>query len=169
MVKISLVYGEGKGKTTNAMGKMYFYNSKRKEIVVIQFLKTGKNCGECEYFKKFDNVRWFCIGEECFYTDSSDKEYFMKIIEKGIEKLMLSLKKQRTDILFLDELGITLFFNLTDWNTVTDAFKFVNEEVFITGRKVPNEIRKKAHKLVYVEEKKHPYNSGIAARLGIDY
>ena len=169
MVKISMIYGEGKGKTTNAIGAMHFLNLEKKKIVVVQFLKTGKNCGECEFLKKYDNFRWFCIGDESFFTDKSDKEYFSKIIERGIQDLKFSLKEQRTDILFLDELGMVLFFNLIDWNTMVNTFKYVNEGIIITGRKIPIEIRKKAHKLIYIQEKKHPYRKGITARLGIDY
>ena len=51
MVKITLITGEGKGKTTLSIGSIFQKQREGKSILVAQFLKTGVNCGECTYFE----------------------------------------------------------------------------------------------------------------------
>ena len=169
MVELTMIYGEGKGKTTYALGYIYFQSLLKKETTVAQFLKTGKNCGECIFFEKNNLVNWFNFGKEEFFTKRSNKNDFRAHITLGIKELKSSLEINNSDILLLDELGVVLFFKLLKWRKIQELFKFINEEIIITGRKIPRNIRKKATKLIYVSEEKHPYNKGIEAREGIDF
>jgi len=168
MVKLTVIYGEGRGKTSLSIGYGYLQEAEKKKVTVVQFLKTGNNCGECYFFKNYDNIRWFCFGREGFFTGENKKEY-INIIEKGFQNLFESLKDNPTDLLLLDELGMALEFELVNFNKIKELFSFVNEEIIVTGRNVPLAVREKAHKIIKIEEKKHPYNQGITARKGIDF
>ncbi|MCG3220321.1 MAG: cob(I)yrinic acid a,c-diamide adenosyltransferase [Candidatus Heimdallarchaeota archaeon] len=169
MVRLTIIYGEGKGKTTYSLGHIYLQSLLKKEITVAQFLKTGKNCGECYFFKEYDAIEWFYFGKEEFFTKTSNRRDFRNSIKIGIQKLKDSFEINKRNILLLDELGVALFFKLVRWKEIQTLFKFITEEIIITGRKIPLNIRKKADNLIYVDEKKHPYNKGIEARKGIDF
>ncbi len=168
MVGITVIYGEGRGKTTSVIGYSYLQEAKNKKLTVAQFLKTGKNCGECYFFENNRKIRWFFLGKEEFFTGINKEEY-ISIIEEGLHILFESLKENNTDFLILDELGMALEFELVKFSEIKKLFPFVNEEIIITGRIVPSEILEKANKQIHIEEKKHPYNKGVIARIGIDY
>jgi cob(I)alamin adenosyltransferase len=169
MVKLTMIYGDGKGKTTKSLGHIYFEAIQNKEIVVAQFLKTGKNCGECIFFKKFEKISWFFLGKEEFFTDRSNRKDFEKSISSGIQDLEGFLERSNPNVLLLDELGMALFFDLVKWDKIWKLCKFVKEDIIVTGRKIPQNIRENADILVCIEEKKHPYNKGIKAREGIEF
>ncbi len=168
MTSLTVIYGNGRGKTSAAIGYLYRKITEEKTIIVAQFLKTGKSCGECNFFESFHNVMWYCYGKKEFYHEENKKE-FQGMIETGYQQLKGVVSKGRVDILILDEVGIALFFNLIKWEEIEDLFQFVNEEVIITGRKVPDIALRDASTSIYVKEIKHPYNVGIQARQGIDY
>ena len=169
MVKFTAIYGTGKGKTTNSLGFIYSQSLLNKKITVAQFLKTGKNCGECTFFEEKEKIKWFYYGKDEFFTKKSNKREFKKLIRKGIRELHGYLKNNAIDILLLDELGIVLSFNLAKWRYIQRFSKYINEEIIITGRELPLDIRKKSEKVICIKEKKHPYNIGIKARKGIDF
>ena len=168
MTSLTVIYGDGRGKTSSAIGYLYRKITKEKNIIVAQFLKTGKNCGECNFFESFPNVMWFCFGKKEFYHEENRKE-FQEIIEVGYQQLKETIIHGKVDVLILDEVGIALFFNLIDWREIEDLFQFVKEEVIITGRKIPDIALLDANTSIYVKEIKHPYKTGIQARQGIDY
>ena len=168
MTSLTAIYGDGRGKTSAVIGYLYRKSTEEKNIIVAQFLKTGKNCGECNFFESFPNVMWYCFGKKEFYHEENKNE-FLEIIETGYQQLKKDIINRRVDILILDEVGIALFFNLIKWGEIEDLFQFVKEEVIITGRKIPDIALQNASTSIFVKEIKHPYNVGIQARQGIDY
>ena len=168
MISLTVIYGDGRGKTSAAIGYLYRKSAEEKSIIVAQFLKTGKNCGECNFFESFPNVKWYCFGKKEFYHEKNKKE-FQEIIEAGYQQLKDVVINKRTDILILDEVGIALFFDLIKWGEIEDLFQFVKEEVIITGRKIPDIAFQNASTSIFVKGLKHPYNVGVQARQGIDY
>ena len=168
MTSLTAIYGDGRGKTSTTIGYLYRKSNEEKTIIVAQFLKTGNNCGECNFFESFPNVMWYCFGKKEFYLEKNKKE-FLEIIETGYQQLKDDLINRRVDILILDEVGIALFFNLIKWEEIEDLFQFVKEEVIITGRKIPDIALQNASTSIFVKEIKHPYNVGTQARQGIDY
>ena len=63
MIVLETIHGTGRGKTTNAIGRIFSAFMKKKKIFVIQFLKSGKECGECSFFNAFAETKWFSIGK----------------------------------------------------------------------------------------------------------
>ena len=169
MAKVVLIQGEGRGKTTNAIGYISQQQTLGKDIVVAQFLKTGKNCGECKFFENRRNIRWIYCGREEFYISENQKEEFSQLMKEGIKKLKEELRRKNTDILLLDELGVVLSFEMLLWTEVIEVFSYVKEVIIITGRKIPASVIAKADEVVMIKEIKHPYEKGIQARIGIEY
>ena len=69
MIVLETIHGTGRGKTTNAIGRIFSAFMKKKKIFVIQFLKSGKECGECSFFNAFAETKWFSIGEKGVFYD----------------------------------------------------------------------------------------------------
>ncbi|MHA1344804.1 MAG: cob(I)yrinic acid a,c-diamide adenosyltransferase [Candidatus Heimdallarchaeaceae archaeon] len=168
MTSLTAIYGDGRGKTSAAIGYLYRKVTEEKTIIVAQFLKTGRNCGECNFFEVFPNIMWYCFGKKEFYQEKNKKE-FQKTIETGFQQLKEVVINEKADVLILDEVGIALFFGLIGWEEIENLFQFVKEEVIITGRKIPEIAFRDANISIYVKEIKHPYNVGIQARKGIDF
>ncbi len=169
MVRFTLITGEGKGKTTLSMGTIFRKQREGKSILVVQFLKTGVNCGECVFFEDKEGIRWVTFGKEEFFHSETQKEEYSILMSNSIDFLEETLKSTNVDVLLLDEAGIALYFELLSWEQLERIFHYVTEDIFLTGRKFPEEIKLKADTIVEVGEIKHPYTKGIEARKGIDF
>lgn len=170
MIVLETIYGTGRGKTTNATGRIFSALMKKKKIFVIQFLKSGTECGECSFFNSFAGYKWFNIGEEgVFYDFSKENKELKLLIKRELAKIIETLRLESIDVLLLDELGIALFYNLIDWGMIVPIFEYVKEKVIITGRKMPIWLLEKSVKSLEIREIKHPYETGIKARRGIDF
>ena len=167
MPHITLIFGSGRGKTTAAMGKIISHLQDKKHIIVTQFLKSGKDCGECTALNRHPNIRWITLGTDSFFYPNSNKNAISKIIKKGIDKLSKLLLKEQTDVLVLDELAIALYFNLVSWEKISPLIQNVSTEVIITGRNPPRFFIELADSLITITEVKHPFQKGILARKGI--
>ncbi len=171
MRDIICIYGDGRGKTTNAIGRLMLELNNNKKALVIQFLKTGKDCGECNFFQNIPKVNWICFGKNHFYDPNNDYEEFHLLIQKALESIKSEINQEKPDLLLLDELGIILHFNLI---TLKDFYSLLeclsrHAKIIITGRKMPKELKTRAKTLVFIEEKKHPFQKKIIARKGYDY
>jgi len=169
MVRFTLITGEGKGKTTLSIGIVFQKKREGKSILVAQFLKTGLNCGECEFFKNKDNLRWFTFGKEEFFQSKKQKEEYSILMNNSIKILEKTLENTNVDVLLLDEIGIALYFELLTWEKLEGIFYYAIEDIVLTGRRFPEEIKFKADKIIKIGEVKHPYNKGVKARKGIDF
>lgn len=169
MNNITLISGEGKGKTTSAFGYLLTQLNKEKSVVIVQFLKTGKKCGECNFLRNKERTSFIFIGQTEFYVPDERKNEYIELIKNGLSVLHKRLREEKTDILLLDELCITLSYDLVKWEEIKPFFSYVNDEIIITGRNFPLSIEKEANTLILVEEKKHPFSTGLKARKGIEY
>ena len=169
MPKISLILGDGRGKTSTAIGHSYLRSLKDKKITIVQFLKTGKECGECNYLSKNSQIQWFHFGKKEFYVSENQKEEFRELINQGLLELTVNLNQTNIDILVLDELGVTIKYGLLSWTDLEEIIKGIKEEIIITGRTAPSFMRSIADEIIFFREIKHPFKEGILARKGIDF
>ena len=168
MKNLAAIFGEGRGKTSCAMGRLYRKLTEDKTILVAQFLKTGNNCGECNFFSSYENITWLCFGKNEFYKREK-KEEFSSLMREGIEEIINIISTKHIDTLLLDEIGMALYFDLVNWDEIEKILSFVKEEIIITGRIIPEEIKQRFNENILIEEIKHPYQQNIKARQGIDY
>ena len=168
MTTLTSISGDGRGKTSLVMGHLYQKFTPELSVLVAQFLKTGTNCGECQFFKTYKNINWLYFGKEEFYHNEKRDE-FSEIIQEGIKQVKEIVMTTQIDILILDEIGVALFFELINWEEVAGVLRFVKDETIITGRKIPKNVLQQTNNRIIINEIKHPYTSGIQARKGIDY
>ena len=161
--------GNGKGKTTAALGLALRAVCAGKKVFFGQFVK-GMAYSELACVKYLDNLEIEQFGRGCFiYGDPGEED--IAAARKGLERLGKILKSGEYDIVVLDELNIALYFKLF---TVKEAVTMINEraknvEVIITGRNAPQEIVDRADLVTDMTEIKHYYTNGVEARKGIEF
>jgi cob(I)alamin adenosyltransferase len=160
--------GNGKGKTTAALGLSLRAVCAGKKVFFGQFVKGMKYCEvKCTDF--VPNIEFEQFGEDCFIRDDPTKED-IKRAEAGLEKIRLILEEGNYDVVVLDELNIALLYNLLK---VEDVIKIIKNraphiEVIITGRYAPKELVEFADLVTDMKEVKHYYQMGVLSRSGID-
>ena len=177
MVKDGLVIvytGNGKGKTTAALGlalRAVGYNHK---ICMIQFIKGSWHYGEMDSSKRlepeFDLV---AVGKGFvgIIDDKSPKEEHEKIAHEAVRISKEKIQSGVYDIVILDEVNYAVNLGLID---VKDVLELINLKppslnLVLTGNYAKNEIIDAADLVTEMKEIKHPFKSGIKAKKGIDF
>jgi cob(I)alamin adenosyltransferase len=170
-----IVYtGNGKGKTTAALGMCVRAIGYDWSICVIQFVKGSWKYGELEGIKRLEpNVEFHVIGEGFvgIVDDDKDFEIHRAAAEKGIELAMDKLSSGKYQLVVLDELNVALDL----WLVSREAVRAVlnargdKQNLVITGRKAADWVMEAADLVTEMTEIKHPYQKGVMAQRGIDW
>ncbi len=169
---VHIYTGDGKGKTTTAIGLGVRAAGSGMKVLMIQFCK-GSTSGEefsleklkpgfelCKD-KQFDKFIWQLTPEEKEQLCEATSHLFDNSIEQA----------QNKDMLILDEIMAAITTGLIDIKRVSDFIKNKPSqlEVVMTGRNAPDELIKLADYVSEINAVKHPMNAGIKARKGIEY
>ncbi len=167
---IHIYTGEGKGKTTAAMGLTLRAVGREASVCLVQFMKSSET-GELLSLAKFPRVTISRSSEKLgfsFHLDEEGKEK-LKAINNG---LLTSAIKQagKYDLLILDEVICAYTFGFLDKDLLCRFLetKPKNLEVVLTGRGAPDELIALADYVSEIRKVKHPYDRKIAARYGIE-
>ena len=169
-----IYYGDGKGKTTAALGLALRAAGCGKAVVIVQFLKDW-NCGELSSLALLPNVTIFRgkASGGVFVRDMSEeqKAETKNIHDDNLRKALELQKNGLCDLLILDEaidaykLGVLdagLFESLLDEKP--DALELV-----VTGHDADARLLEWADYVTEMVKRKHPYDLGVAARRGIEF
>lgn len=170
---IHIYCGNGKGKTTAAMGLGIRAAGCKKKVLLTQFLKSNKT-GELnsieklkEYFHFIPGVpvgkfSWNMNDEEKANAKIEHTERFKVITQKAID--------EKYDILILDELVATINLDFIPVSLVLDFLKNkpTGLEVVMTGRDPKSELIEIADYVSEINAIKHPFEKGIPSRVGIE-
>ena len=184
-VKMIIIFtGNGKGKTSAALGVAFRALGYGKKVIFAQFLK-GLETGEVKAAEKFRrNLFFYLEGNKEFLTKSKErkgeklmlktriiKEADKKKVRKFLEKIIEESKKKRPFLLILDEINICLQMGLVDLSFFLSKLKEVSKEtnIIITGRQAPEELIKVADLVTEMKEVKHYFQKGRLAMKGIDF
>ncbi len=170
-----IVYtGDGKGKTTAALGmcvRAVGYNWK---ICLIQFVKGSWKYGELKGLKRLEpNVELHVIGEG-FVGIVDDKKEFTEHREtarRGVELAIAKIKSGEYQLVICDELNVAHHLGLVtdeELHAIVDARQEM-QNLVITGRDASQWLMEQAHLVTEMKEIKHPYRQGILAQKGIDW
>ncbi|SHJ86780.1 cob(I)alamin adenosyltransferase [Tangfeifania diversioriginum] len=167
---IHVYTGNGKGKTTAALGLALRAVGAGKKVFFAQFVK-GKIYSEIEAIKKFVpgiTIKQFGLG--CFIVEKpTDAD--IQAARKGLTEVADILKSEKYDVVVLDEATIALYYQLFSIDEFLDVLKNKNPktEVVVTGRYAPQELIKLADLVTEMKEVKHYYTKGVEARKGIEF
>ncbi len=170
-----IVYtGNGKGKTTAALGMCIRAIGYGWKVCVIQFVKGSWKYGELEGIKRLaPEVELRVVGEGFvgIIDDQKDFEVHCKAARDGLEEAGKILTSGKFPLVILDELNVALDLGLVTPEAVREllALKSDRQHLVITGRGAPDWLIEMADLVTEMREIKHPYQKGILAQKGVDW
>jgi cob(I)alamin adenosyltransferase len=159
--------GDGKGKTSAALGMLVRSLGHGFKCAVVQFIK-GR--GTAESLLKSPVLRWDKVGQG-FTWDTQSREQDTKCARDGWELVLRHLADPDLKFLLLDELNIVLSYEYLPVAEVIEALRGKRDDmhVVITGRGAPPELIDIADLVTEMKEIKHPFKQGIRAQPGIEF
>ena len=173
---IQVYTGDGKGKTTAAMGLALRALGQGKTVDITMFTKGGDNYGEVKAFNKLQpelrkNLTLNQAGLDRIVYTSNETENDRIIMQKGWENAKKVINSGKTDIVILDEMNIAIDLKMIDEKDVIETLKNKpkNVEVVLTGRNAHQAVIDIADLVSNIQPIKHYWNKGVQAREGIEY
>ena len=163
--------GDGKGKSSSAFGVACRALGWQHQVGVVQFIKGTWKTGEREFFKQFpEQLTWETMGEG-FTWDTQDRDRDITAAEAAFDKARSMMSGGNFDLIVLDEINIALRYDYLDIDEVIAALneRSNRSSVILTGRDAKSELIEMADLVSEMKEIKHPFQSGIKARQGIDF
>lgn len=161
--------GDGKGKTTAAIGLAIRMSGYDKHILFAQFLK-GSHTGELNTLEKIYNIEILRCNRQYGFFESmtdNDKDKITKNHNDNLEHIIKNANKY--DMIILDEVLDAYNYNLADKSIIEKIVNTYTGELVITGRNPDEFFLKCADYVSEIRKQKHPYDKGIIARAGIEY
>ncbi len=165
--------GDGKGKTTAAIGVIVRAAGRGLKCCMIQFMKSKTDrYGEHESLEKL-GVEIHTMGDG-FTWDTNDKSQDIKTSEETWALCVEKMRSEEYELLVFDELVYVLDYKFLDLKMVLDEIKAVREKqphlhIIATGRNAPPELIEAADLVTEMKEIKHPFHVGIYAQQGIEF
>jgi cob(I)alamin adenosyltransferase len=168
---VQVYTGNGKGKTTAALGLAFRAMGCGLKTYIGQFMK-GQKCSELDAaIVVSDYVTIEQYGKTGFTRDKEHPDaQEMRNAKAGLTKARKAMLSGKYDIIVLDEINTAHFFHLI---TIEEMLELVKNkpdgvELVFTGRYAPQEVIKAADLVTEMVEIKHYYNKGILSRKGIE-
>ena len=170
-----LVYtGDGKGKTTAALGTVLRAIGYGLRVYMLQFIKGSWHYGEldgAELLKEYFTIERMGKGFYKIVDDNLPEEEHKKAAEAAADHAIEVLQSQKYDLVILDEINVAIMTELLPVERVLDIIeaKPKNCHLILTGRGAPQEVMNAADLVTEMREIKHPYQKGKLAQKGIDF
>jgi cob(I)alamin adenosyltransferase len=174
---IHIYTGEGKGKTTAALGLALRAAGHGWRTYVGQFMK-GRAYGELEGARMLgadaEGRPWLTIvryGHPAFLRAGEVTPEDVRLAQQGLAKASEAMCSSAYQLVILDEVNVALYFDLI---STTDVLALIDRkpgpvELVLTGRRVPDQILTRADYVTDMREIRHPYQRGVQAREGIEF
>lgn len=162
--------GDGKGKTTAAMGTVLRSLARGWPVCVVQFVKSGKwHSGEVKVLSDL-GVAWHVVGDG-FSWDSPDLERSAGLARDGWQVAKAAITSDEYRLVLLDEITYPINWRWIDEADVvaTIVARPPKVNVILTGRDAPEPLVEIADTVSEVRKIKHAYDAGIRIAKGIDY
>lgn len=168
---IQVYTGNGKGKTTAAIGQAVRAAGSGLKTYIAQFMKEYPY-SEVESLKSLSDyitIEQFCGDEFVYRKQLPDKAEIDKA-RRGLLKAKAKMLSGNFNIIILDEICVSVYFGLfTDEEVMTFIkLKPDNVELILTGRYCPDKIIERADLVTEMKEIKHYYQDGVLSRKGIE-
>ena len=167
--------GDGKGKTTAALGLALRAWGSGLRVLILQFIKGGQRYGELDAIKALKNVRDTIEVRQCGLgftrRDESRKAEHIAAAKEAVREAEREIVSGAWDLIILDEINYAVKFGLLE---TEDVLHLVNEKpqdlhLVLTGRDAQPEIIDAADLVTEMKLVKHPFERGIKAQKGIEF
>ncbi|MBS3091542.1 cob(I)yrinic acid a,c-diamide adenosyltransferase [Candidatus Pacearchaeota archaeon] len=176
---VQIFYGNGKGKTTSALGTALRASGNGYSVHLVQFMKNGASSlkedqipGEIKALSKFPTFTYKRFGLGDWYKRGKNDEAHKLNVKETYDYLLNSVNNNNYDIIIADEILYAVQLGLLEEEKVIDLIKNKpkNKELILTGSHIPLlNIFQLADLVTEIKKIKHPYDSGIIARKGLEY
>ncbi len=168
---VQVYTGDGKGKTTAALGLALRAVGHGLRVYMIQFMKGSENYGELKAAKELPGFVIEQSGRDTFVDKKHPAAEDVELAKAGLEKARRAIEGGEYDVVILDEINVALDFGLVSLDDVRRLIEEKPEslELVLTGRSAHPEIVKLADLVSEVLNIRHHYDAGIEAREGIEY
>jgi cob(I)alamin adenosyltransferase len=167
--------GNGKGKTTSALGQALRVVGQRGKAIIIQFIKS-KNwpTGEEKALKVFGKKLHLIKGGRGFVGIMGDKLPFLvhkKAAKETLKRARKEILSKKYNLVVLDEINVALSLKLLSLSEVLKLLKSTpkNVDLILTGRGAPQELIRRADVVTNFQEIKHPFQKGVLGKRGVEY
>ncbi len=172
-----VITGDGKGKTTSALGialRAYGYGMK---VCIIHFIKGDIHSGEFDAIKKLSSLspiieeHFAGVGFYKIMGDDKDPTEHIEAAGLGMELAFDKMNSGDYDILILDEINVAVQLELVDVEKVIGLIKTKPDlmHLVLTGRNAHEKVIDLADTVTELKEVKHAMSKGIEPQPGIDY
>ena len=173
---IQVYTGDGKGKTTASLGLAMRALGRCWKVLIVMFTKGGNDYGELNSFTELSptissNLKIIQAGLDRVIYKSNQNEQDEQEIKKGWEIAKQAIKNHEYQLIILDEANIAIDMGIIDVDEVVETLQNKPDEmeIVLTGRNAHQKIIDIAHLVSKIEPVKHYWDTGIAARKGIEY
>jgi cob(I)alamin adenosyltransferase len=166
---IHIYTGDGKGKTTAAIGLAIRAAGYGMKTYIGQFMK-GQHYGELTALRDHPRITIEQYGDiECVHREEITQKHIDQA-QQGLKQARKAMHSLEYDIIILDEINVAVWFGLI---SAEEVIEFLNErpknvEFILTGRRAPEAFLEMADLVSDIKEIKHYYNQGVKARTGIE-
>ncbi|NIM44806.1 MAG: cob(I)yrinic acid a,c-diamide adenosyltransferase [Nitrososphaeria archaeon] len=168
---IQIYTGDGKGKTTAALGLAVRACGHGFKVYMIQFMKAGWDYGELKTAMELSNFTIRQFGRPVFVDKNNPSQIDIALANEAFDHAEEIVKSGKYDLVILDEINVALDYKLIALEKVLDLVRNKPEgvELILTGRNAPKELIEIADLTTEMRDIKHPYAKGIHGRRGVDY
>jgi len=162
--------GDGKGKTTAALGTLLRARARGWRVCVVQFMKSGDwKVGEEQSARQL-GIDWWTLGDG-FTWESEDLDESEAVAREAWRQASEIIAGGDYEMVLLDEVTYPMNFGWIDTAEVVRVLRERPEttNVILTGRDAPAELIEVADTVTEMRKVKHPFDRGVQARRGIDY
>ena len=164
--------GQGKGKTTAALGMAIRALGHGENVAIVQFIKGGWEPGESKAFEIYgEQIKWHALGEG-FTWETQDRQRDKELANLAWKKSLEYLSSSKYKLVILDEINIAIKLGYLSVNEVIQGIKGRPNltHVVLTGRGAKNELIEIADLVTEMNLIKHPFKEqGIKAQKGVEF
>ena len=163
--------GDGKGKTTAALGLAMRAAGHGLKVCFIQFIKGSWKYGELDAVKKFSDTIDFHVMGKGFTWKSDDLEKDRAAARDAWGLAQAAMTGDQYQLVVLDEFTYLLMYNMVDLEPVMEALAARPKglHVVVTGRAAPPALIEAADLVTEMQPVKHPLQAGVKAQKGIEF
>ncbi len=170
---VHLYTGDGKGKTTAAIGLAVRAAGRGRRVLVTQFLK-GRDTGELHSLDRLPGVTVRRLSRDFgFFAHMTDAErqQVRREHDAMLNRAAEALNGRACDLLVLDEIAATVRHELVDVDALLALLdqRTSEADIVMTGRDAPAALAERADYITDMRKLKHPFDAGVAAREGIEW
>jgi len=167
---IHIYTGNGKGKTTAALGLIIRALGNGKKVCLLQFMKKNYVYGEIKFLEKQQQIDIFQFGTDQLIDPNNPDEIDFSEAEAGCKKAKDILISNKYDLVVIDEINVAVEWKLLPLEKQLELMDIkTGAEVVMTGRYATSEVMKRANLVTEMLAIKHYFSQGIQARKGIEF